>query len=159
MGWSSVKRDSNNRAGIQTFDFSCSPFPSHYTRNHRSIPATGFMMKRLFQLFLVFEKTLIFSSYKPHTKRRYSMLRTFTVVLVLIAFFCGIGFSQIPQTLSYQGVLKDASGVIVPNANYNLTFRIYSGAIGGTALWTEAQSVAVTVGIFNVILGGSTTLT
>ncbi|OGB61299.1 MAG: hypothetical protein A2Y94_10115 [Caldithrix sp. RBG_13_44_9] len=87
------------------------------------------------------------------------MLRTFTVVLVLIAFFCGIGFSQIPQTLSYQGVLKDASGVIVPNANYNLTFRIYSGAIGGTALWTEAQSVAVTDGIFNVILGGSTTLT
>ncbi len=87
------------------------------------------------------------------------MFKSSTILFLLLFLLFIQGFSQIPQTLSYQGVLKDASGVIVPNANYNLTFRIYSAASGGSALWTEAQAVAVTDGIFNVILGGSTTLT
>ena len=86
------------------------------------------------------------------------MVRSITNSMVIIALLCGIGLSQIPQTLSYQGVLKEASGSIVPNGNYNLTFRIYSTASGGTALWTEAQSVAVTDGIFNVVLGSMVVL-
>jgi hypothetical protein len=81
------------------------------------------------------------------------MLRSITVFMLLLIFLSGAGLSQIPQTMSYQGVLRDGSGVIVPNDDYNLTLRIYNTSSGGTALWTEAQSVTVTDGIFNVILG------
>jgi hypothetical protein len=61
--------------------------------------------------------------------------------------------AQIPKTLSYQGVLTDADGAVVADANYDLTFKLYDTAIGGTALWTEGQSAAVVKGVFNVILG------
>jgi len=63
------------------------------------------------------------------------------------------GLSQVPKTISYQGVLTDASGTVVPDGNYNLTFRLYDVATGGTALWAEGQLVAVRNGVFNVILG------
>ena len=67
-------------------------------------------------------------------------------------------YSQIPQTLSYQGVLKNAGGALVPNGDYPLTFNLYPAASGGTTLWTEVQTVSVIDGIFNVILGHITPL-
>ena len=67
----------------------------------------------------------------------------------------GISKSVIPQTIAHQGVIKE-DGVAV-NGNYNLSFKIYSVSTGGTALWSETHSaVAITGGIFNVILGSVT---
>jgi hypothetical protein len=67
---------------------------------------------------------------------------------------------QIPQTISYQGVLTDAAGVAVPDGPRNLTFKIYNAASGGSALWTEVQAAApITRGAFAVILGSNTPLT
>ena len=34
-----------------------------------------------------------------------------------------------------------------------MVFSIYSVSTGGTALWTETQTVTVTKGVFNVLLG------
>jgi hypothetical protein len=60
--------------------------------------------------------------------------------------------------MSYQGVLKDAAGVPVPDGNYQLTFRLYNVASGGAALWTETQTLAVAGGILNATLGSVTPL-
>ena len=60
---------------------------------------------------------------------------------------------QVPLTLSYQGVLKDSVGTIVPDDDYDFIFRIYDVPSGGTALWTESQTRHVSAGILNVILG------
>ena len=66
---------------------------------------------------------------------------------------------QIPQTLSYQGVLTDASGNAVADGNYKLTFRLYSDASNNMLLWEEVhQDRAIQNGVFNVILGSMTTL-
>jgi len=62
-------------------------------------------------------------------------------------------YSQIPKTISYQGVLTDTSNNPVPDGNYNLTFKLYDVPTGGTSLWGEGQLVFVSKGIFNVILG------
>jgi hypothetical protein len=62
-------------------------------------------------------------------------------------------FAQVPQTLSYQGVLTDLSGNAVPDGNYTLTFKLYDVSTGGSAVWTESQPVTVSKGIMNVILG------
>lgn len=61
--------------------------------------------------------------------------------------------AQVPTTMSYQGVLTDNSGVVVPDGNYNLTFRLYNTADGGSPLWEEGQLLPVSQGVFNAILG------
>jgi hypothetical protein len=85
----------------------------------------------------------------------------YTRFLSAILFVLGIqaAWGQIPQTISYQGVLTDASGTAVPDGDYNLTFKLYDAATGRTELWSEDQSVEVSNGIFNVILGSITPLT
>jgi hypothetical protein len=61
--------------------------------------------------------------------------------------------AQIPQTMSYQGVLTDGAGTPVADGSHDLTFAIYTVASGGAAIWTETQTVQVTGGIFSVVLG------
>ncbi|MBM2814145.1 MAG: C-terminal target protein [Ignavibacteria bacterium] len=57
------------------------------------------------------------------------------------------------RKLSFQGVLTDISDNNVSNGSYNLTFKIYDNETTGTMLWSETQTVSVSKGIFNVILG------
>lgn len=78
--------------------------------------------------------------------------------ILILLLFCLVngGVAQVPQTISYQGVLADADGNAVPDGDYDLTFTLYDAASGGTALWTETQSVAVVGGVFNVALGSVT---
>jgi hypothetical protein len=80
-------------------------------------------------------------------------MKTSLVSIILLLLFLNISFSQIPQTLSYQGVLTDASGIPVTDGDYTLTFRLYESETGGTAIWTEGQTITLINGLFNVILG------
>ncbi|UCF04902.1 MAG: hypothetical protein JSV33_13410 [bacterium] len=77
----------------------------------------------------------------------------FAMVLVAVLVVAGALPAQVPQTTSYQGVLKDDTGAIVPDDDYLITFKIYDVETGGTPLWIETQTVPVQAGILNVILG------
>ena len=79
-------------------------------------------------------------------------------VIVLIVFIFKGVMAQVPETISHQGILKNADGTLVSNDTYSLTFSLYDVETGGDALWTETQSVTVTDGVYNAILGGSTPL-
>ncbi|HSL89382.1 MAG TPA: hypothetical protein VK870_08775 [Ignavibacteriaceae bacterium] len=83
-------------------------------------------------------------------------------ILILLSLLCFLSvcvFGQaIPKQFDYQGVLKTSAGGIVPDGNYPMTFRIYNDPTGGTALWTETQTVAVANGIFSVHLGSNTAI-
>ncbi len=85
--------------------------------------------------------------------RRVSSLCTLALLL-----WAGIAAAAVPQTMSYQGLLRDSGGTIVADGNYNLSFRIYNVASGGSALWTETQTLAVQDGVFNALLGSVTAL-
>lgn len=67
-----------------------------------------------------------------------------------------------PYKLHYQGSLSDSSGDPMPNGSYNMKFRLYSGATGGSAVWAEVRQtssrVVVTDGQFAVQLGDVTAL-
>jgi hypothetical protein len=64
-----------------------------------------------------------------------------------------------PLYFNYQGLLLDpATGRPVPDGNYTLDLAIYDVDTGGTALWTETQTVAVQKGLFDVRLGTVTPL-
>jgi hypothetical protein len=59
---------------------------------------------------------------------------------------------SVPRLINYQGRLTDAAGNPL-TGSYNMTFRLYTG---GAVCWTEAQTVNVTYGVLNVLLGNVT---
>jgi hypothetical protein len=63
--------------------------------------------------------------------------------------------AQIPRTISFQGVLADASGALIPDGPQDLTISIYDVSTGGTPLFSETQRVTVVRGVFNAIIGAT----
>ncbi|MBU1066061.1 tail fiber domain-containing protein [bacterium] len=86
-------------------------------------------------------------------------MKRLTFLVVILAIFCVTGQAAFAQTFSIQGVLRDPLGRTVEDDVYSLTFRIYVGEIGGSALWTETLgSVEVKHGVFAVELGTVTSM-
>lgn len=77
-----------------------------------------------------------------------------TLAVLVIAIAASIqGWAQVPPVISYQGVINDPSGELVPDGTYTMSFRLYDNATGGAALYSETQSVEVRKGYFNVLIG------
>ncbi len=68
--------------------------------------------------------------------------------------------AQVPPTLSLQGLIPNTQAG--PNLAPSMTFRLYTSATGGTAIWSETQTVnltsAGTAKSFSVILGNTVSL-
>jgi len=61
--------------------------------------------------------------------------------------------AQVPETIHFQGAIKDENGQPV-NDNQFMEFRIYDSEMGGTLLWYEQHlSVTIIEGMFSVELG------
>ncbi|HTY13198.1 MAG TPA: hypothetical protein VMD02_03305 [Candidatus Omnitrophota bacterium] len=75
------------------------------------------------------------------------------IALLSVLLFTSVSFASVPGLINYQGFLKDSAGHAVSNPTLPMTFSIYAGATGGTALWTEMQTVSVESGTFSVQLG------
>ncbi len=59
----------------------------------------------------------------------------------------------VPRVIPYQGVLEiDGGGY---NGEVPMTFAIYLAQTGGSAVWTESQTVSVYNGVFGVTLGAT----
>ncbi len=69
-----------------------------------------------------------------------------------------IGYSAVPSTINYQGYLTNSAGAPI-NATVQIAFSLYSGASGGSALWTETQNVVVASGYYSVNLGAVNPIT
>ena len=81
------------------------------------------------------------------------MRRILFIILAFTILIIPIGWSDIPQTISYQGILTDSSGSPVSDGFYELTFRICESETGPSE-WSETHpSVEVKGGVFSVILG------
>jgi hypothetical protein len=59
-------------------------------------------------------------------------------------------------TLNFQARIQTNNSNIVPDGNYTVTFRLYNAQSGGTASWTETQSLSVKNGYFSAYLGSVT---
>jgi hypothetical protein len=80
-------------------------------------------------------------------------MQRFSLVLAgLLALTLQV-YGQIPRTISYQGVLCDATGKPKPDAAYTLTFRFYDAESGGTLLWSEQKNLETKRGLFSTQLG------
>ncbi len=78
--------------------------------------------------------------------------------LVLTLFPSRQLFAAPNLQINYQGKLTDSSDVAVADGNYSIVFRLYTVASGGSNIWSETQTVAVTNGLFSVMLGTTTSL-
>lgn len=80
----------------------------------------------------------------------------FVPVFVFLAIVLGatMASGQVPQLISYQGVLADNAGQLVANGNYDITFRIFGSVTGGSVLHDETHiGVPVSKGGFSVLIG------
>ena len=87
------------------------------------------------------------------------MKRMFLICALALLLVPCLAQADVSPWMSYQGVLRDGSGNAVPNGSYDVTFRIYDVETGGTALWTENQTLTATGGIINAYLGSVVMLT
>ncbi len=83
-----------------------------------------------------------------------------TIVMLatmLLALGAALAGAEVPPTINHQGYLTTDAGAPVTGTRA-MAFTLYGAAEGGTALWTETQTVTVTGGLFNVFLGDVTFL-
>jgi hypothetical protein len=86
------------------------------------------------------------------------MKKVFHALLLLLGFIAFSTQLNAQAKLSIQGILKKVDGSALIDGDYNLKFRIYNVEAGGTALWTETQTIALSGGVYSAILGEVTPL-
>ena len=80
------------------------------------------------------------------------------LAFMLLLILPGLVLGQIPQTMSYQGVLTNPEGRVVADGMYTITFNLYTAAKGDQRIWSETQTIEVKNGLFNVALGSANPL-
>jgi hypothetical protein len=89
-----------------------------------------------------------------------SKFKTFgiAVISVVSLFVLSLGLIQtlIPKAnaapstyLNFQARLKNSTGGIVPDGNYNMEFKLYDAAAGGSLIWTETRTSGNKVRVAN----------
>ncbi len=91
-------------------------------------------------------------------KAFFILVRVKSLVCLAVCMLLGTQFTQlhaqVNPTLSVQGILKKSNGVAVDDGSYNIVFKIYTVAAGGSAIWMETQpDVEVSSGIYSATLG------
>ena len=84
-----------------------------------------------------------------------AIVKVVTVFVFAFALFlltALLALAEAPTTVGYQGRLTDASGTPITET-LSITFKLYATLEGGTAPWSETQSVEIKDGHFNVLLG------
>lgn len=78
----------------------------------------------------------------------------------LLACLIGISMlAQIPQSMSYQAVIRNSSNVLVQNSNIVIRVSILQGGATGTLVYQETQTVATNVnGLMTMEIGQGTPL-
>ncbi|RLB86332.1 MAG: hypothetical protein DRH26_17430 [Deltaproteobacteria bacterium] len=85
---------------------------------------------------------------------RQPFLAFFLFIIISLVSVSSVYSADIPQTLNYQGNLTDNTGQPLSGTK-QITFALYDVASGGTALWTETQTVTLKDGLFSVVLGST----
>ena len=66
-------------------------------------------------------------------------MRRSICVVSMLAVVCGIAFTDVPQSISYQGVLTDSKTGAPLVGVHAISFGLYDCETGGAALWQETH--------------------
>ena len=78
--------------------------------------------------------------------------------LLLLSFLCiNVLFSQAPQGINYQAVIRNSNGAAVTNTNLWLRVQLIQGSANGTIAYAEEFQVnSSTTGLVNIVIGSGT---
>jgi len=82
------------------------------------------------------------------------MKKTILVILTL-AFTFSAALAQIPEKMSYQAVVRDASNNLVTSTIVGIQISILQGSATGTVVYTETQTPTTNAnGLLTIEIGG-----
>jgi hypothetical protein len=82
------------------------------------------------------------------------------LLLLLCVFVFGNTFSQAPQKMSYQAVVRNSSNSLVFNSNVGIKISILQGSANGNAVYSETHtSTTNSNGLATIEIGNGTVLT
>jgi hypothetical protein len=84
-------------------------------------------------------------------KQKFTFMRLITTSFALVLALSVQ--AQQAKKISLQGFLKDANGKAVADGQQAITFKLYTQDAGGTAAWTEDQTINVFGGVYSTHLG------
>ena len=83
------------------------------------------------------------------------MKHIFTFLTLLSSL---VAFSQAPNALSYQAVIRDASNELVASQSVGMQISILQGSASGTSVYTETQTPTTNAnGLVSVAIGEGST--
>ena len=74
------------------------------------------------------------------------LMRTLLVTVLLLAVICPAFAQGVPDAITYQGQLTNASGQPVSNGTYQVVFKFFGVVSGGIPLWTSPDIWVTTTG-------------
>lgn len=77
------------------------------------------------------------------------------IVIAIIILAAVASASDFPHLISYQGRVTDNANAPITNPTASMEFRLFNAAAGGTQVWNESGTVAVTDGLFTHVLGST----
>ena len=87
------------------------------------------------------------------------MKQFFVLLAVSVLVVSMMASAQVPNKISYEGLLTTSGGTPVADGSYNLKFEIFNLPSGGTLRHSETQTgVSVQRGTFSVILRPTATI-
>ncbi|GIV50346.1 MAG: hypothetical protein KatS3mg038_0867 [Candidatus Kapaibacterium sp.] len=78
-------------------------------------------------------------------------MRWFAIVLAL--GLAVVASAQVPRVLSYQGILTDPDGRILPDGEYTLTVRLYDRVDATEPIYVEEHRTVAVRGVVNLLIG------
>ena len=81
-------------------------------------------------------------------------MRSFLFFLTLFFFGLAISYSQVPDSFTYQTVIRNSSGELIANQDINFSISIVEGSIEGSSVFSETQLVKSNAyGVCNLKIG------
>lgn len=79
------------------------------------------------------------------------MKRIYLLTALLLSVI-SVAYGQVPRSFSYQGVLSEKSGGVVPDGDHLLTLTLYPTRTGAVTLYSKAVTATTINGVFSVVL-------
>lgn len=91
--------------------------------------------------------------YLPATRRILAACTLFLAGALSASAQSTITATDVPRTISYQGLLSSTDGTPFADGEYGITITLYGDANGRTPIWNDSYRTQVNGGLFNLYLG------
>jgi len=87
-------------------------------------------------------------------------MKKIALLSLMTIVFIGDLVSQVPNLMSYQAVIWDASGNLVSEKTVSIKISILQGSVTGTSVYSESHRVVTNInGLVSLMIGGGTNAT